>query len=273
MFPSISKIDRTPGGRIPALPRAYLAGLGISNNVADATNDIDFAVGKCRDAADAEDLVLPVALTKQLDVAWAPGSGAGGLDTGAIANGTYHCYVIGRGGRNPACDAIFSASAVAPALPANFTRYRRIASILRESGAIVAFIQYGDFFYRKATVLDVDATNPGDLAVTRTLSVPTGVKMMAIFNGLWDQDGAPNNGTLHFSSLDQNDEAPSRTAAPLYETIVLTASSGFDVGWTSERHVWTNTSAQIRSRCSGNQASSVLRVATIGWMDYRGRND
>lgn len=78
------------------LPRSYLAGLGMANNGTDAINDIDIAAGECRSRDSTENLRLASALTKQLDVAWAVGSAAGGRDVGAIADGTWHLHLIKR---------------------------------------------------------------------------------------------------------------------------------------------------------------------------------
>lgn len=91
------------------LPRNYLTGFTLSNNVADATNDIDIAPGACRGSADAVNLVLSAATTKQLDAAWTAGSAAGGLDQGSIANAIYHLHAI-RDLVNNLTDVIFSLS-------------------------------------------------------------------------------------------------------------------------------------------------------------------
>ena len=79
-----------------SLPKNYITGLTLSNNASDATNDIDIAAGKARDATDTEGMVLASALTKQIDAAWAVGTNAGMLDTGAVGNNTYHLFLIKR---------------------------------------------------------------------------------------------------------------------------------------------------------------------------------
>jgi hypothetical protein len=117
----------------------YLYGLTISNNVSDATNDIDIAAGEAAsDAATPLLLVLGSSLTKRLDAAWAAGTGNGGLDTGAIANTSYHIWLIQRSDTG-VVDALFSASATAPTMPTNYDRKRRIGSIVRSAGAILGF--------------------------------------------------------------------------------------------------------------------------------------
>jgi len=53
-------------GLTTLLPRGYIAGLQISNNGADDDQDIDIAVGECRDSTNAVDLVLAAGLQKNL---------------------------------------------------------------------------------------------------------------------------------------------------------------------------------------------------------------
>lgn len=82
-----------------ALPRGFIDGFVLSNGT-DATNDINFAAGVSSSSAAISNMVLVAAMGKQLDVAWAAGgtttSPKGGRDTGAIANGTWHCFVVGK---------------------------------------------------------------------------------------------------------------------------------------------------------------------------------
>lgn len=262
---TVGKLSLTNLGLSP-IPRGFLWGLTLSNNGTDATNDIDIAAGSCAsdDATDANRVLLnPGAMTKQLDIAWAAGSAAGGrISSEALANGTWHVYAFRRSGGTD--DYCFSQS-LTPTLPDGGTNKRRIGSILRESAAIVGFVQDGDYFRRKASVLDVSANNPGIAAVLRTLSVPTGLKLFAIFNVSVTQSAT--TGRPYFSDPDANDEAPSLTASPLYNAGDNAISGGTGV----ELSIRTNTSAQVRSRCGGSDANVNLYVATLGWMDSRGR--
>jgi len=242
----------------------HLKGLTLSNNGTDPTNDIDIAVGTAIDSTDAVNIVLAGALTKRLDAAWAVGTNQGGLDTGSIANTTYHIWLIKRSDTG-VVDALFSTSASAPTMPASYNYKRRIGSIMRVGGAIVTFVQTGDYFRRKASILDIDVSNPGTGAVTRTLSVPTGIKIKALMN-LRLECGAGTGTNCLLSDLDANDEAPSGTAAPLGNLNV--PASGFQ---NIVIEIMTNTSAQIRSRNNASDANTLLRIATLGWEDTRGR--
>src|ERR1043166_4206610 len=160
-----------------------LFGLTLSNNAGDATNDIDIAVGYCasNDALIANYALigLTTALTKQLDATWVVGTNQGMRASGAaIANTTYHIFAILRpdtGVVDIAADTSVTGANVAANTNAAYTKIRRIGSILREAGAIVGFVQDGNWFMRKTAILDVNAVNPGTAAVTRTLTgVPLG---------------------------------------------------------------------------------------------------
>jgi hypothetical protein len=256
------------------LPRSYLAGLAIANNAGDATNDIDIAVGACRSLADTDNILLASALTKQLDAAWAVGTNQGMRATGAaIANGTYHIFAIKRpdtGVVDIAADTSVTGANIAANTNAAYTEVRRIASILREGGAIVGFVQDGDYFRRKATIQEVAATNPGTSAVTATLAgVPTGLNLLADFSASWGGSAA-TTGYMFFSDLAANDEAAGAGRAHLYSSANGASSFGPQAGQFSIR---TNTSAQIRYRASGSDGSLTLFIHTNGWIDTRGRNE
>ena len=252
---------------VSGMPRSYLAGLVLSNNVSDATNDIDIAAGACRDSTNAANIVLASALTKRLDANWAVGTNQGGLDTGSIANATYHVFAIKRSDTG-VVDVLFSTSASAPTMPANYDYKRRIGSIVRTGGAIKPFVQDGDLFQWLDGVLDADVTAPGASAVTRTLTLPTGVNVQARLN-VYCKDG--NNSTAtYFSDLSVTDAAPSGTAAPLATAGSLATSIAMEVF--THIDVRTNTSAQIRTRTTVGGGTAFIRIATMGWLDSRGRN-
>lgn len=246
--------------------RGYIFGCTLSNNGTDATNDIDIAAGICADSASPYRMIELGALTKRLDAAWAVGTGNGGLDTGSIANVTYHVWAIRRSDTGVA-DVLFSESVSAPTMPTNYDQKRRIGSIIRSGATILGFVQDGNLFQLKASILDVDSTNPGTSAVTRTLSVPTGINVLARMNvaiasGL-------SNPACYLSDLSVNDEASSITAAPLGQHRETGASSTSVTGVVEVR---SNTSAQIRSRLSASDSTAVLRIAMLGWWDRRGQD-
>lgn len=253
--------------------RGHIYGLTLSNNTTDAINDIDIAAGTAVDDAGAVSMVLASTLVKRLDAAWAVGTNQGGLDTGSVGNSTYHVYLIRRPDTG-VVDVCFSGGAGGPTLgvniPAEYTQFRRIGSILRETGAIVLFSQNGNEFLRFVSSNDVAATNPGTAAVDRTLSVPNLITVEAIINVLVRAGSTAATGsTAYISSKSQSDEIPSTTAAPLGQ-VVATLQASTNISATQLR-VRTDTSRVVRSRLSVSDAQIDLYIATIGWIDTRGQ--
>lgn len=249
-------------------PAGYLYGMTLQNDLTDATNDLRITAGECAsDDANAEDRVLLKTTAmhiKQLDVTWASGSGPnGGRNGGSIADGTWHVFAF-RDGTDGSTQICFDTT-LTPTLPNSGTHKRRVGSFLRESGAIVAFIQHGDRFMRPP-VLDVNSTNPGTSAVTRTMSVPTGINL--IVHGFAQLDPNDTTNTVaYFSDLDQADTAPSETAAPLGQLFKENGSAKVQGPFM----VRCNNSRQIRSRLSASDANTVLKMVTTAWDDLRGR--
>lgn len=250
-------------------PKGYIGGLHISNSAGDATNDIDFALGICRDSTDATDIHAITGYTKRLDAAWAAGDDAGGLDTGSISDGTYHCFVIMRNDTG-VHDFLFSASATSPTLPADYTYFRRVGTILRDSSAILAFTQNGDEFLLTVPQSDIGVTGPtDDTADLRTLSVASGVSVDALLSfSLTDSTPAAATYAL-VTSPATTDTQPSS----ILHTMMLAASGvGVPASVSAQLRLRTNTSAQIRTRVRGSTGDTVIVGTTHGWIDYRGKN-
>ncbi len=244
------------------MPLAYLAGLTLSNNVSDANNDIDIAAGSCRDSTNAEDMVLASALTKQLDAAWVVGTNQGGLDTGAEANSTwYHVWLIKRSDTD-VVDALFSTSATAPTMPANYDFKRRIGAVRNDgSGNILGFYQNGDTFMYKSPVQDVSSTTSAS-AATLTVTAPLGVVTEGIFSGTID--GAGGGSMVYFSPTAATDVAPSYTNG-----IFSFASPGAGNYGGCEFRCICDTSSQVRWR--SDDASRPVYISIKGYVDLRGK--
>lgn len=254
----------TPLTGLAAL-RGYLAGLTVSNNGADAVNDLDIAVGVAMDSTQSRLLLLSAGLTKQLDALWVVGTNKGGLDTGVIADTSYHVYLIQRVDTG-VVDVIFSASAAAPTLPANYTLFRRIGSLTRSAGAVIAFTQLGDEFLLTTVVASSSTVNPGTNAVLAVMTkVPTGVKMRVLAN-LRVNDTTPASAVVLVTSPDQTDTVPS---VSLFTTIGSADHKEADV----PIQVRTDTSARVRFRASASDANVLVRFMTVGWIDRRGQDD
>lgn len=164
----------------------------------DADHDITFAAGRCRDSTDARNIVLAAAVTKQIDAGWTVGNNQGGLDTGSVANNTvYYLWTIMRSDTG-VVDALFSTSATAPTMPANYDFKQRVGAVLTDgSGNIVPFWQHTndlDRFEYTAGILDVDVSNFNAVNGVYTdyaLSVPPLSDAMIIV-GIFEQTAWPN---------------------------------------------------------------------------------
>jgi hypothetical protein len=248
-------------------PQNYITGLTLSNNVSDATNDIDISVGQATDSINLNFITLASALTKRLDAAWSVGTNQGGLDTGSIADTTYHIWLIKRSDTG-VVDALFSTSATAPTMPANYDYKRRIGSIVRTGAAIKTFVQDGDLFTWKVPAQDVNAANPGTSAVTRTLTLPTGIRVEAnlTLDGYGSSSADMPRG-IFLSDLSITDTAVTDACFTVY----INTSSAIDLALGVTARVMTNTSAQIRSRLQQSGAGTNLIIVTHGWVDTRGK--
>lgn len=248
----------TPGGE---LARMFISGLTYANNVADATNDIDIAAGSCRDATNAMDLVLAATLTKQSDVAWAVGSGNGGLDTGAVGNNDYYIWLIKRSDTG-VVDALFSLSSTAPTMPASYDYKRLIGWFKRVGGTIVAFHTYetgggGLEMNWDAPTLDVNLANTLTTARrTDAIKVPLAFSVIAHIN-VSAGDAATTN--IWICCPDQTDAAPSGTVAPLANVFVPAGSA-------ANEQLFIRTSATGTIAARANTATvDLYAVATMGF--------
>lgn len=240
------------------LPRGHLFGLTLSNNAGDATNDIDFAAGSARNSTDFQNLVLASAMTKQLDVAWAAGSAAGGrMSAAAIADTTYHCFIIGK--PDGTTDVGFDVSATAPTLPTGYTTFRRLGSIMRISGAIKAFTQLGDRFTWAISVLDLSVAVARAMAVL-AVTIPLGVVVRPILTGRLIVQTVGDI-RMNFSS----------TLANGVNVVGGLLASSYDTN--TVEYFLSNTSGQVGVEIvvSSGTISQAL-VITSGWVDDRGRS-
>jgi hypothetical protein len=266
---SSTKLATTAFVASGGVKRGYIAGCILSTP--GSSSSLLISAGVATD--DSHSTVMSLPSTGKTTAAWATGGGVGGLDTGSIANNTgYHVWVIGK--TDGTVDALISLSASAPTMPSGYTLKRRIGwAKTNGSAQWLKFKQLGDTFLWDAAVFDVGASNPGAVAASRTLSVPTGVEVEAIING-----GVYNTGTgvatgVLFSSLHQSDVAPAETTAPFFNSGGLSANAtgGVRSSYTQAR-VITNTSGQIRTRLLASDASVTLYIATVGWVDNRGKD-
>jgi hypothetical protein len=256
-------------GTLAANLAETLTGLGIT--FVNGTS-VTVGVGACTsdDAAIANRVLMSqtAAITGTTAGTFVVGTNQGKLDAGAIGNNQWwHVFSIKRVDTG-VVDILFSLSPTAPTLPANYTKQRRIGAFKTDgAAAILSFVQFEDEFLWSTAVLDIDITNPGTAAVLRTLTVPTGIQVWALFN--FYIANVATNFNVYFSSPDQSDQAASITVAPLGQGGTTSATAAnYTLG---VQRIRTNTSAQVRSRFSASGAGDILRMATLGWIDRRGR--
>lgn len=251
---------RGMGNGAAAFPKGHIHGLKLSNNGTDATNDIDIAAGECRDGSDVANMVLASSLTKRLDAAWAFGDGNGGLDTGSIADTTYHVWLIGRSDTG-VIDALFSASATSPTMPANYDQKRRIGAFTRESSTIVPFTQLGDQFLRQ-TPLFTGATSTTSATLTVATGAPIGIQVDLLLSGrvVHSTDAV----AVLIMSPDQADVAPVAGGINTVQTEAGLVGS-------YQQAVRCDTSGRVRHRSTST--STAVGLGMLGWIDSRGRYD
>jgi hypothetical protein len=255
------------------LPGGYIYGCTISNNVTDATNDID--ISDCEAAHGTTSgtsykdfysrrLIKLTPLTKRLDEVYAAGTDQGcRLSAESLADGTWHVFAFRP---STGADDVFCSQSVTPTAPSGGTIYRRIGSIIRSSGAILAFVQDGSYFRLKVCVANFADTNPGASAVLKTMTVPAGISVMAVINATLIDTGTTE--IAYLSDPDATDAAPSTTVAPFFNLVSQVAN----VSGGTQLVLRTNTSQQIRYRLGTGGANSTIRAATCGWLDARGKN-
>lgn len=251
--------------------RGFIDGCKIANGT-DATNDLNVSAGQCMDSTNAVVINVAAMAGKQLDANWAPGAAAGMRNSGvAIANGTYHIYAVAKadGTQDIYAHTSTTVATVITALQAesggaSYVYARRVASIVRAGATILQFTQYGDRFELVTPVLDIDVTNPGTSAVTRTLaSMPTGLALRAL---MYNEIYCTATTFSHYvTSLAQTDGG----AGGGSNVLKLAYANDLAACYVEAT---TNTSAQIRTRSSASDAAAGVRILSIGWVDTRGRD-
>ena len=193
-------------------------GLTYANNGSDATNDIDISSGGAMDATGAYWMALSSTLTKQSDAAWAVGTNAGWLDTGAIGNNDYYIWLIARSDTG-VVDSLLSLSSTAPTMPANYDFKRLIGWIKRSGGTIVAFHTYeteggGIELSWDVPTLDVNLANTLSTSQrTDAVTVPLNFSVIAHLNVQIYDGAASVIGWIYCP--DKTSAAPAGGAAPL----------------------------------------------------------
>lgn len=259
------------GSLAAVIIQGHLSGCRLSNNVADATNDIDIAAGQCVDSTNAVYITV-AAMTKRLDANWSAGTGNGMRYSGAaITDTTYHIWAVSTaaGTQDIYATPNASASTASGALTllqaesggASYVYARRIGSIIRSSGAILAFLQTGQYFMLQSPVNNINGTNLTTANRTSvSTTVPLGFKMRGIYSFGYQTGAALSTMAALLTDPDNTDVAAGQ-------------NTGFSVGGSDQTSTafhgnyaecFTNTSAQVGTR--GSQAYAYY-LNTHGWFD------
>lgn len=114
----------------------------------DADHDVSVAAGACMDSTNTTFLSSSSALVKQLDAAWAVGTGAGGLLNGSIAANTiYHLYALYKTADGSVDFGwVADGDAIASYMPAGYSKFRWLRFHLTNSSSnIIQTTQNGDY--------------------------------------------------------------------------------------------------------------------------------
>lgn len=272
-IPDVTGLAAALAAITPTFARNAIAGLGTSNTVGATATKITVAVGSARDSTNTTDIVLASPITKDLTATWVAGNNNGGRDSAAAvaALGCYHVFLIW----NPslAVDALFSTSATAPTLPTGYTKFRRIGSILTDSGAsIVQYRQFGRYFELLTKIVEFpqNTANGAGPYLRQLVGVPIGVKVRGKF--YLQATGAA---AIHLSGLYDPDKGvpaafgPATQWAYIRRTPTYAQSVGADYSYgTQVLEEPTNASGQIYSYSS--DSTEIFALGTIGWYDDLG---
>lgn len=238
-----------------------IGGWTYANNGSDATNDLDIAAGSGMDATGAY-WIATSALTKQSDVAWAVGTNAGGLDTGAVGNNDYYIWAIARSDTG-VTDILFSLSSTAPTMPTNYDFKRLVGWFKRVSATIVPFttreLEGGGIEMKWTTpTLDIDTSTLTTSRATNALKVPLNFKTEALVRTLIANNSSAC--TAWVGDPAETDAAPSLTATPLATHYVATSAVDVDV---KDQRILTSATGTIAARSTA--ASTIFRALTEGF--------
>lgn len=179
-----------------ALPAGFISGLRVENSTGDATNDFIVRLGRARDDTNTVDLILAADVIKQTDAAFAAGTNAGGMDTGSVADGLVHVWLMGDATH---CDVKCSASYTAPTTSTNYTYKRYLFTLVRASSVIKPFFHDGgvkNFFNTKITEVSWSDGTCNSSTVTVAISAPPDSIAYMSSQGSGSEDSSnPSNGS------------------------------------------------------------------------------
>ncbi|PDT33371.1 hypothetical protein CO671_25460 [Rhizobium sp. M10] len=222
----------------------FIVGLVLSNNSSSPTTHVDFSAGSARSGASF--VASAASFTKRVTGTFAAGTGAGGLDAGAVAaNATYFAYAL-RKDADLSFDVVLSTSAtiagVTPTLLTGYTIVKCIGVVLTDATSLIRqFVMYPRDEYTFVTpIKDAVGAAISTTSTLLALTVPNGARVKAKLRFQYTSTATtasalfsdPSQGIL-FASIG-NDGGNVGT---------VQVASNYAVG---SADIWTNTSKQIR---------------------------
>ncbi|NKL82954.1 hypothetical protein [Rhizobium leguminosarum] len=231
----------------------FVVGLIPSNNGGNPNTHIDFTAGSARSGASF--VSSAASFTKRVTGTFAAGTGAGGLDAGAVApNAAYFAYAL-RKDADLSFDVVLSTSTtiggITTTLLTGYTIVKCIGVMLTDgSSNIRSFVMYPRDEYTFVTpVKDAIGAAISTTSTLLALTVPNGVKVKAKLRFEFTSSATTNAALL-------SDPAQGALVAGAgsdgANVGTIQIASGFAVG---SQEIWTNTSRQIRMALGGSTGS------------------
>ncbi|PCK78974.1 hypothetical protein [Rhizobium sophoriradicis] len=228
----------------------FVVGLILSNNSSSPNTHVDFSPGSARSGASF--VASAASFTKRVTGTFAAGTGAGGLDAGAVAaNATYFAYAL-RKDTDLSFDVVLSTSAtiagVTTTLLTGYTIVKCIGVVLTDASSLIRqFVMYPRDEYTFVTpVKDAVGAAISTTSALLALTVPNGARVKAKLRFEFTSSAATNAALL-------SDPAHGTLTAGVgsdgANVGAIQVANGFAVG---SQDIWTNTSKQIRQVTGGS---------------------
>jgi hypothetical protein len=251
---TISSSNAASAALVPGL----ISGLQTANDGTTPLTVLDINKGSCSDNLNGAMLNLPAQLRKSINVAWAAGTGAGGMGPGlaVAANTWYHVIATAIAG---AVDVFFDTDPLASHKPAGAGVFRRLWSIkTNASSQIIPYLQIGDLGLWLTAIRDISNMN---LSATSPINVRMSVPPLPV--------------------MVQGRMNASNASGPFFIDVLTPGTTGQNngvIGVPSGQQgsaffsVMSDALGQLRY-VTGGGTTNTIYVDTYGWIDTRGRFD
>lgn len=241
--------------------RSAIAGLVQSTAGSSAT--ITVSAGEATDGTNADTMVLASAISKTTS-AWAVGTAAGGLDTGAIANSTaYYLWLIKRVDTG-VVDVLISLSATAPTMPANYT-LKRLIGWAKTNGSA----QWSTFKCYETSggglkfiwALPTLELNSAVVTTARTTTTPVGLPAgFSVEASLKAYSSNASSCSVNIQCPDETDAAPS-TGGPG----ITFSLPGGGVGQAQALSIQTSATGTLATRSTAASTTVQINCTGFAW--------